>query len=62
MTLSIDGTEVASASIERTIPLRFSLDETMDIGEDSGTPVSEDYAVPFRFNGEIEAVTISLAN
>ena len=62
VTLSIDGTEVASASIERTIPLRFSLDETMDIGEDSGTPVSEDYAVPFRFNGEIEAVTISLAN
>ena len=39
----VDGKEVASGRVEKTIPLRLSLDETMDIGEDTGTPVSEDY-------------------
>jgi arylsulfatase len=37
-----------------------SLDETLDIGEDTGTPVSEDYKVPFKFTGEIEKVIVSL--
>jgi hypothetical protein len=27
------------SAIEHTIPIRFSLDETFDIGEDTGTPV-----------------------
>ena len=38
----------------------MSLDETLDCGEDTGTPVSEDYKVPFHFTGEIEQVTIRL--
>ena len=44
------------ARIERTIPIRFSLDETFDVGEDTGTPVVEDYAdkMPFRFGGKLE--------
>ena len=35
-------------------------DETMDIGEDAGTPVSEVYHVPFRFTGQLETVTLDL--
>jgi hypothetical protein len=31
------------------------------IGEDTGTPVSEDYKVPFRFTGDLRKVTINLA-
>ena len=31
-----------------------------DIGEDTGTPVSEDYHVPFKFTGEIEKVVIGI--
>jgi len=58
--LLVDGKKQASARVEKTIPLRVSLDETLDIGEDTGTPVSEDYKVPFKFMGEIEKVTISL--
>ncbi len=58
--LRVDGSKVAEARIERTIPLRVSLDETLDIGEDTGTPVSEDYKVPFKFTGEIEKVTVEL--
>jgi arylsulfatase len=40
----------------------MSLDETLDIGEDTGTPVSEDYKVPFRFTGELEKVTIKITD
>ena len=38
----------------------MSLDETLDIGEDTGTPVSEDYQVPFKFTGDLEKVTIKI--
>jgi arylsulfatase len=59
-TLSVDGKEVAEGRIEKTVPNRFSLDETLDVGEDTGTPVSDDYKVPFKFTGEIEKVTLEL--
>jgi hypothetical protein len=42
-TLSVDGKKAADAKFARTIPFRISADETLDIGEDTGTPVSEDY-------------------
>jgi len=61
-TLSVDGAVVASAKVPRTIPFRMSLDETLDIGLDTGTPVSEDYEVPFDFTGGLETVTIQLAD
>jgi arylsulfatase len=38
----VDGKQVAQGKIERTIPIRFSLDETLDAGEETGTPVVED--------------------
>ena len=60
VTLLVDGQQVADGRIERTVPIRMSLDETMDIGEDTGTPVSEDFHVPFKFTGEIESVTVEL--
>ncbi len=59
-TLSVDDKQVAQGRIERTMPVRFSFDETFDIGEDTGTPVSEDYEVPFKFTGEIEKVVVNL--
>ena len=34
--------------------------ETLDIGEDSGTPVVRDYDVPFRFTGELHQVIVDL--
>jgi arylsulfatase len=59
-TLSVDGKQVARGRIEHTIRARFSLDETMDFGEDTGTPVVEDYAaqMPFRFNGRLDRFII----
>ncbi len=61
-TLSVDGKQVAGSKIERTIPIRFSLDETMDVGMDTGTPVVEDYLdkMPFKFTGTLKKVVIEL--
>jgi arylsulfatase len=61
-TLRVDGKQVAQGRIERTIRARFSLDETMDFGEDTGTPVVEDYAakMPFPFTGTLNQFVIRL--
>jgi arylsulfatase len=61
-TLTVDGNKVAQGRIEHTIRARFSLDETLDFGEDTGTPVVEDYAdkMPFRFNGRLHQFVVRL--
>jgi hypothetical protein len=61
-TLIVDAQQVAQGKIERTIPFRISADETLDIGEDTGTPVSEDYQVPFKFSGDLKKVAIQLTD
>ena len=48
------------AGFAQTVRFRFSLDETFDVGEDTGTPVVEDYAMPFAFGGTLENVNITL--
>jgi hypothetical protein len=60
--LLVDGKEVADGDIPRTIPFRISADETLDFGEDTGIPVSEDYKVPFKFTGTLNKVVISLGD
>jgi arylsulfatase len=40
---------------------KYSADETFDIGADTGTPVSADYASPNRFTGTIKKVVIDTA-
>jgi len=59
-TVSVNGKEVARGRIEKTIPVRVALDETLDVGEDCGTPVNLSYDVPFKFTGKIEKVVIEL--
>jgi len=61
-TLTVDGKQVAQGKIERTIPIRVSLDETLDCGEDTGTPVVDDYLakMPFKFTGTLTKVVIEL--
>jgi len=60
--LSVDGKQVAQTKIDRTIPFIYSVDETLDIGKDTGTPILEDYSdrMPFSFNGRIEEVVLDL--
>jgi arylsulfatase len=61
-TLFVDGQQVAEGKIPQTIRVRFSLDETFDIGEDTGTPVVEDYAdkMPFAFTGTLKRFMVIL--
>lgn len=61
-TLYINGKAVGSGRIVRTIPARVSADsgDAMDIGEDTGTPVSDAYQVPNRFKGVIKQVVVEL--
>jgi arylsulfatase len=62
-TLLVDGQQVAQGRIERTIRFRFSLDETFDVGEDTGTAVIDEYAeqMPFKFTGALAKVVVDLA-
>jgi arylsulfatase len=59
-TLKVDGTTVAQKSIEHTVPLILQWDENLDVGADTGSPVSDDYQVPFAFGGTLERVTLKL--
>jgi arylsulfatase len=58
--LKVDGKEVARETMERTLPLILQWDENFDIGADTGTPVSNDYQVPFRFNGKLNKLTLTI--
>ena len=50
-TIYLDGVAIGSAHIERTEAFLFSADETFDLGNEFGSPVTPDYDVK-RFNGE----------
>jgi len=59
--LYLDGTQVVSGRIDATVPLAFSGDETLDVGSDTATPVSDEYdSRESVFNGRIHRVQIDL--
>ena len=59
LALSVDGAEVATGRLARTVPFKFS-PEDATIGRDAGTPLTGDYGLPFAFTGRIDNVTIDL--
>jgi arylsulfatase len=61
-TVLVDEKQVAQGKIPRTVGVRFSLDETFDVGADMGTPVLEDYAeqMPFTFTGTLKKLVVVL--
>jgi arylsulfatase A-like enzyme len=59
--LKVDGNEVRTLQIPKTIPFLLPPDETFDVGIDTRTGVNDqDYQVPFRFNGKINQLTFKL--
>ena len=59
--LKVDGREIRTLQIPKTIPFMIPPDETFDIGDDTRTGVNDlDYQVPFPFNGTIEKLTFNL--
>jgi arylsulfatase len=61
-TMFVDEKQVAQGHIPQTVKVRFSLDETFDVGEDTGTPVVEDYAdkMPYAFTGTLKKLVVLL--
>jgi arylsulfatase A-like enzyme len=59
--LKVDGTAVATQTMEHTLPLILQWDENFDIGSDTGTPVDDqDYQVPFAFTGQLNRLTLTI--
>jgi len=62
VTLMVDGEQVGTVELRRTVPLAFTASETFDVGIDLGAPVAEAYAErrPFAFNGTIHTVKVAM--
>jgi len=63
-TLSVNGAKVAEGPIKQVVAARFSATETLDIGRDLGSVVSDRYHGKggFPFTGTIEQVTVTLGD
>jgi arylsulfatase len=60
--LFVDGNKVGEGEIGATLAIVFSADDGLDVGEDSGAPVSPDYGPQGnRFNGKVRGVLLSIA-
>ena len=61
VTLYLDGDKTGEGRVEATVPLIFSADETADVGQDSASPVSDDYEGESSvFTGTVNWVQIDL--
>jgi arylsulfatase A-like enzyme len=56
-----DGKVLATGRVDHSsIGVIQGLDEGFDVGEDSGTPINDDYQVPFKFTGTLHKVAVTL--
>jgi arylsulfatase len=58
--LRVSGSKVAEGRIEQSVPVFFSIDETFDVGTDTGSPAGH-YPAGFAFTGEIDRVELRAA-
>lgn len=57
-----DGKEIGSGRVDKTVPGVFSFDDFLDIGQDAGEPVVNDYAKRGGvFTGTVDKVLIDIA-
>src|SRR5664279_4737178 len=60
-TLKVDGKEVATQKMEKTLPMILQWDESFDIGSDTLTGVNdEDYKPPFALTAKFNKLTIKI--
>ncbi len=60
LALFADGRQVAEGRIDHTLAAVYSMTDGLDVGIDTGSPVSENYEPPFAFSGKLDAVNIDL--
>jgi arylsulfatase len=59
ISLFLDGSQIGEGRVDATQPMTFSMDESMDVGCETGTMVAEDYtAATSKFNGKIEWIQL----
>jgi len=62
VTLYTDGKKVGEGVVDATLAMIFSADDGLDVGEDSGAPVSPDYGPHGNaFNGKVKGVQLAIA-
>jgi hypothetical protein len=59
--LYINGNKVGEIEIPRTVRFVYSMGESFDIGQDTGTAVTPEYEHRAEFTGTIRKVMIDLA-
>ena len=60
-TLKVDGKEVQTIKMKRTMPMILQWDESFDIGSDTLTGVNDaDYQPPFTLNAKLNKLTIKV--
>lgn len=60
-TLKVDGKEVMTKKMEKTLPMILQWDESFDIGSDTLTGVNDaDYKPPFAFTGKLNKLTLKV--
>jgi arylsulfatase len=60
-TLSVDGKEVQTKKMEKTIPITLQWDESFDIGSDTITGINDaDYLPPFPLTATFNKLTINI--
>jgi arylsulfatase len=58
--LYVDGKKAGEGRVDRTEPIIFSADETCDVGNEFGSPVTPDYPADKQFSGEVNWVEIDI--
>jgi arylsulfatase A-like enzyme len=62
VTLYINGEPSGEGDVRNTMPGKFSLSETFDVGADTGSPVDRHhYTSPFEFTGNLDKVVITVS-
>lgn len=60
VSLWLNDQPIGQGRLSRTVPWVLSYAEGLNVGLDTGTPVSEDYAVPFAFAGVLHSLKVAL--
>jgi len=60
--LFINGKEEGKVDMSYTVPGRYSFEEGLEVGQDPQTPVTDEYKSPFKYNGGLEKVVMTVAN
>ncbi|WP_282123566.1 arylsulfatase [Algibacter mikhailovii] len=60
VTLFVNGEQVGQGPVNRTHPGQYSLSETFDVGQDTGTPVSKHFTRENKFTGNLDRLVVTL--